>query len=150
MRASIVIRPAVAADIPALGELLEVLFSLEADFRFDPVHAQRGLELMLREPRAAVLVADDAGVAVGMVTMQELISTAEGGRVGLVEDMVVRDDYRGRGIGRALLSGIEAEARNRDYRRVQLLADRDNWPAREFYEICGWLPTALVALRRRP
>lgn len=150
MKASIVIRPALAADIPAMCELLEALFGMEADFTFDPAHAQRGLELLLNEARAAVLVADDAGLAIGMVTMQETISTAEGGHVGLVEDMVVHDDYRGRGIGRALLSAIEQEARSRGYSRVQLLADRDNWPAREFYEICGWLPTALVGLRRRP
>lgn len=44
---------------------------------------------------------------VGMATIQTLISTAEGGRVGLVEDVVVDESFRGKGIGKLLLAGIE-------------------------------------------
>lgn len=34
---------------------------------------------------------------VGMITVQKLISTAEGGYVGLVEDVIIEPEVRGKG-----------------------------------------------------
>jgi len=53
-----------------------------------------------------LLVAESGGTIVGMATCQTLISTAEGGRVGLVEDVVVAGEFRGQGIGSLLLEHL--------------------------------------------
>lgn len=87
-------------------------------------------------------------MVLGMCSAQTLISTAEGGEAALVEDVVVRGDARGCGIGRALLDSLEAWCRQRGIRRLQLLADTANIPALEFYRARGWQPTQLAAWRK--
>jgi GNAT superfamily N-acetyltransferase len=129
--------------------LLGQLFAIEADFHPDARKQQRGLELLLAEPdRSAALVAERGGAVVGMVTAQLVVSTAEGARSALVEDMVVDEAERGSGVGRALLEAIEAWAARSGATRLQLLADRENAPALGFYGRMGWRGTRLVCLRR--
>jgi len=143
------LRPASPADLDALVRLLEVLFTIEADFRPDPERQRRGLALLLADPtRAAVIVAAREGRVVGMVTAQLVVSTAEGAPSALVEDLVVEEAARGQGLGRRLLAAIEAWARARGATRLQLLADRENAPALRFYARCGWSDTQLVARRK--
>lgn len=142
------IRRAKPADLDSLVHLLGVLFSIESDFRPDPVRQRRGLVRMLADPgRSVVLVAEAAGSVVGMVTAQLLVSTAEGGDAALVEDLVVEAGRRRSGLGGRLLRAVGAWARSRGATRLQLLADRTNAPALRFYERMGWRPTQLVALR---
>lgn len=149
MRLEATVREAGMADLESMVELLGELFSREADFAPDARTQRRGLSLMLRpSPDRTVLVADAAGEAVGMATAQLVVSTAEGGPSALVEDVVVRPGHRGQGLGRALLAGLEAWAALRGATRMQLLCDRDNAPALDFYAACGWTPTQLVCIRR--
>ncbi|MDQ7835629.1 MAG: GNAT family N-acetyltransferase [Humidesulfovibrio sp.] len=149
MTAACTIREARTSDLDALVELLGMLFSLEADFAVDARRQRDGLLQMLEGAKnRLVLVADTAGVVVGMATAQVVVSTAEGGPSLLVEDVVVRPESRGLGIGRALLTRIEAWGTRLGATRLQLLADRDNAPSHDFYRACGFMPTNLVCLRR--
>lgn len=144
------LRPAEPRDIDRLIRLLEALFAIEADFQFDGDRQRRGLELLLASPTDLLLVAELEGDSVGMASVQTVISTAEGGRVGWVEDLVVAPEHRGRGIGGLLLERLERWAAEEGLTRLQLLADRDNGAALDFYRRQGWGATALVALRRFP
>jgi GNAT superfamily N-acetyltransferase len=143
------VRHATGDDVDALVELLRQLFAIEQDFRFDHERQRRGLRLLLDDrDGAVVLIAESAGRAVGMCSVQVLTSTAEGGPVGLVEDVVVDADVRGRGIGTALLAAAEDWARDRGLMRLQLLADGTNEPALRFYGKHGWSTTRMICLRR--
>jgi ribosomal protein S18 acetylase RimI-like enzyme len=144
------IRNADAGDLEAMKDLLGALFSLEADFAVDAERQHRGLSLMLDGcgKHRCVKVAEVEGRVVGMCTAQTLISTAEGGIVALVEDMVVHERFRGQGIGRWLMESVEAWAREHGANRLQLLADRTNASALEFYHRLGWQSTRLICLRR--
>ena len=146
---SIVIRPAVKADLPELSGLLAELFSLEPDFTIDAAAQQRGLALLLDEPRARILAAEADGRVVGMCTGQLVISTSEGGPAILVEDVVVTRELQGRGIGARLLAELRGWALSRGASRLQLLADRTNTPALDFYRHLGWETTQLICLRKR-
>jgi GNAT superfamily N-acetyltransferase len=148
----VLIRAARPGDIPRMTVLLAELFSIESDFTPDVEKQIRGLSVLVAGPpgRLCVLVAEERGMVVGMATVQTLISTAEGGRVGLVEDVVVQHDVRGRGIGTQLIAAIVDWARSHGLTRFQLLADRDNQPALDFYTSGNWERTRLICLRRRP
>lgn len=158
MAAPCTIREARPEDLDDLVELLGLLFSLESDFTPDPERQREGLALMLgrnpmlgKAPRV-VLVAvscdDGTGRVIGMATAQVVVSTAEGGPALLVEDVVVRPEARGRGVGKALITRIEAWGRRMGATRLQLLADKGNTGSHGFYEACGFSPTNLVCLRR--
>jgi GNAT superfamily N-acetyltransferase len=145
----ITIAPASEADIPELIDLLAVLFSIEQDFSPDPDKQRRGLATLLASPTGHIAIArDTSSRAVGMATAQLVISTAEGAPSAWVEDVVVREDFRGKGLGRALLDAVLAWARSQGALRAQLLADLDNAPALAFYDRVGWQPTRLGAWRR--
>ncbi len=137
-------------DVADLAGLLAVLFAIEQDFTPDPVRQRQGLARLLASPAAHVLIArDDAARAVGMVTVQLVMSTAEGAPSAWIEDVVVDAAWRGRGLGRALLDAALDWARAQGATRAQLLADLDNAPALAFYRKLGWQPTRLGAWRLR-
>lgn len=145
------IRDARQCDLDALISLLNELFTVETDFAADEYRQRQGLLLMLEGCRKhrCIKVAEVDGRAVGMCSGQTLISTAEGGVVAMIEDMVVDPAYRGRGIGGRLMAAMESWARHMGIRRLQLLADRTNFSALDFYGRFGWLPTRLICLRRK-
>jgi GNAT superfamily N-acetyltransferase len=142
------IRPATRTDIPGMVTLLQQLFAVEADFNFDAGRQQRGLELLLGDERALVLVAEDQGEVTGMATAQLLISTAEGGPCLLIEDVVVTPARQNKGIGSALLAKIAEWGAERGATRMQLLADLTNSRALEFYRQKNWVQTQLICLRK--
>ena len=146
----ILTRPARPEDIPRMCELLADLFSVETDFEVDVIKQMKGLSMLVSDPwgRAFVVVAVVDNSIVGMATVQTLISTAEGGHVGLVEDVIVDRQFRGRGVGTRLLEQIAAWSRENGLKRLQLLADSDNRPALEFYSSLRWISTRLICLRK--
>ncbi|MBI5063154.1 MAG: GNAT family N-acetyltransferase [Desulfatitalea sp.] len=146
------IRNARHEDIETLVTLLKQLFAIETDFKIDLQRHRRGLALLIDGcgKHRCVLVAQAEGAVVGMGTAQLLISTAEGGWVALVEDIVVDPQWRGQGIGRALMGALEEWGWAHGATRLQLLADRTNFSALDFYDHIGWRPTRMICLRRRP
>ena len=147
---NVVIRRAEPRDLEDLTGLLQEFFAIEADFTPDPGRQRRGLSLLLEDSATrCVVVAEAGGRVVGMGTVRTLLSTAEGGRVGLVEDVIVEPSHRGRGIGRRILEAIAEWAAARGLSRLQLLADRNNAPALAFYDKIGWRRTQLVCLRKK-
>ena len=143
----IVIREATPADVDQMIMLLSGLFTLESDFDFDCDKQRMGLCKLLIRPSALILVATYGDEVMGMCTVQTLISTAEGGPVGLVEDVVVKDQYQAQGVGRRLLKVLQSWCKQRGFTRLQLLVDKNNINAIGFYKHMGWQSTDLVALR---
>ena len=146
----ITIRTAKPSDIPQLVELLKELFTIEADFEFDQEKQACGLTLLLNSEKDCILVAEllSDNKVLGMCTVQTLISTAEGGPVGLLEDLIVAVDFRNQGIGAKLLAEAVNWAECQGLKRLQLLADKNNLPALNFYQKQGWESTQLVCLRK--
>ena len=148
MSAGFRIRAATPADIPALIDLLAALFTIEQDFSPDAEKQARGLAGVIANPNGSIAVAvDDAGNVVGMSSAQLVFSTAEGAWSAWVEDVVVAETWRGRGLARALLVHVTGWAAERGATRAQLLVDLDNPPALDFYQHLGWAETRLAARR---
>lgn len=145
----IIIRKAQTADLEALAGLLQVLFTLEADFTVDLAKQLSGLKLLVAEEAlGCLLVATVDGKIAGMCSAQLLVSTAEGGYKALVEDVVVATEYRRRGIAQKLLAEIEHWALARGAKRLDLLAVHDNTPALTLYGRLNWRRTELIALQK--
>ena len=143
------IERATAADLDQMIALLGELFTLERDFAAQPERQAAGLRLLLdRADRAAVLVArDGADRITGMITAQLVVSTAEGALSAWIEDVIVRREMRGRGVGRALIEAVLEWSRKAGATRAQLLIDTENEPAEGFYARLGWRKTQLSARR---
>ena len=146
----IIIRHARISDMDELVVLLKDLFSIEDDFTFSESIQRRGLRMMICDQgNGCVIVAEKNQKVIGICSAQLLVSTAEGGRVALVEDMVVARHFRREGIGKRILLSIEKWASEQNAKRLQLLADQNNIPALRFYEKMDWTTTKLTCLRKK-
>jgi GNAT superfamily N-acetyltransferase len=135
-------------DLPRLVELLGALFVQEADFVPDAARQKRALELILGDPRIGrIYVAREGGSVVGMVSTLYTVSTAEGGKAAWLEDMVVEHEYRGRGIGAALLAHAVVGAREEGCLRLTLLSDEDNAQAHSVYAAEGFQFSGMRPMR---
>lgn len=138
-----------ADDLPQLAELLAELFTLESDFQPERDNQLRSLRLILDHPvQGRLFVVRDGEKVAGMACALISISTAEGGWVMLLEDVIMNSEYRGRGLGRELVEHVLAWARAQGMTRVSLLADRDNQEALFFYEKLGFSPSNMRVLRK--
>lgn len=140
---------ATADDLPQLVDLLAELFTLESDFRPERDRQLRGLRLILNHPALGRLfVLRIGGKVLGMANALITVSTAEGGRVLLLEDLIVGSEYRGMGLGRMLVEHVLAWAKSECMVRVTLLADRDNQAALDFYGKLGFCQSNMRVLRK--
>jgi GNAT superfamily N-acetyltransferase len=142
------IRLAEMADIPALCRLLELLFTQENEFQPDPEAQERGLAAIISQPQVGqILVAAQNGKVGGMVSLLYTVSTALGGRVALLEDMVVGPEICRQGVGTQLLSAVIDHARQQGCLRITLLTDVDNQVAQAFYQRQGFVGSSMIPLR---
>lgn len=142
------IEKATAADIPALSDLLSVLFSQEVEFTPHAEAQHLGLARIIGNPEiGVVLVARQGDQIVGMANLLFTISTALGDRVALLEDMVVSPAGRGTGVGTKLLSEAISFARRQGCKRITLLTDRSNESAQRFYAKQGFVVSGMVPMR---
>lgn len=141
---------ATEADLPAMADLLYELFTLESDFQPEREKQLRGLKLILDTPAIGqlfVLRAD--GQVAGMANALITVSTAQGTRVLLLEDVIIGARHRAAGLGRRLVEHVCAWAESQGMSRVTLLADRNNAKALAFYDRLGFAASAMV-VRRKP
>jgi N-acetylglutamate synthase-like GNAT family acetyltransferase len=144
----IFIRVATEADIPALADLLGVLFAQEREFSPDRTAQTRGLTLLFERGEAVrIMVAEHSGQIVGMGVLHYSVSTYLGAKVAMLEDVIVAAGERGRGTGKRLMAGIIEQARSDGARRITLLADHDNTTARSFYESFGFARSTMIPHR---
>jgi GNAT superfamily N-acetyltransferase len=136
-------------DLPHLADLLAELFTLESDFQPERDKQINGLRLILDNPALGRLFVLRIGAKVaGMANALITISTAEGGRVLLLEDVIVSRAHRGGGLGRQLIEHVLDWARGQGMTRVTLLADRDNHFALDFYRKLGFENSNMTVLRK--
>ncbi len=135
-------------DVPQLRELLELLFSQEAEFEAARAVQDAGLrQVIARSEVGQILVVRDDASVVGMVNLLFTVSTALGGRVGLLEDMIVHPSWRGGGAGSLLLQFAITAARSAGCLRLTLLTDRTNEAAQRFYGRQGFVLSDMIPLR---
>lgn len=141
---------ATVSDIPELCELLASLFSQEAEFDVDHNAQTNSLTKIITDPTIGeIIVAKQSGAIVGMVNLLYTVSTALGGRVALLEDMVVNHQHRGAGIGSKLIEYAIAHATNQNIQRISLLTDHDNEKAQHFYQQHGFDRSSMVTFRQQ-
>ena len=147
---SIEINFATAEDLPQLAGLLAELFTLETDFLPDRDKQLHGLKLILDNPQLGRLfVLRDDGKVLGMANALVTVSTAEGGNVLLLEDVIVRREQRGNGLGKMLVEHVLAWAKAQGMTRTTLLADKGNAAALEFYRKLGFADSRMMVMRKK-
>jgi ribosomal protein S18 acetylase RimI-like enzyme len=75
------------------------------------------------------------------------ISTALGGKVAILEDMIIHKDHRQQGLGKELLGEAISFSKKRNCLRLTLLTDFNNDPAIQFYQQFGFRKSDMIPMR---
>ncbi|QUE52317.1 GNAT family N-acetyltransferase [Luteolibacter ambystomatis] len=143
------VEPATIDDLPALTELVMELFAHSGDFSPDRGTQERGLQLILEQPnRGRIFVLRTDHRIIGMVNLLFTISTARGGFVILMEDVIVHPDHRGLGYGALLVEYVIEFARQKDFKRITLLTDRISAESQHFFQKHGFEYSNMIPMRR--
>ena len=139
---TIAIRPATRADLPLIAQLIRDLAEYERlahEVRFD--EAVLGEKLFGPNgghgPYAEVVIGELEGKAQGFALFFHNFSTFEGKPGIYLEDLFVRPDARGSGLGKALLADLAGLAVERDCARLEWSVLDWNEPAIGFYQKLG-------------
>lgn len=132
------IRSATQADLPLIASLIRALAEYEKlahEVRFS--EEVLGQKLFGVRPYAEVIIGEVDGVAQGFALFFHNFSTFEGKPGIYLEDLFVKPEARGAGLGKALLARLAALAVERDCARLEWSVLDWNEPAIGFYKSLG-------------
>ncbi|HET8952308.1 MAG TPA: GNAT family N-acetyltransferase [Solirubrobacteraceae bacterium] len=127
------------ADFYEVSPADEALLELSRALIADP--AREGMQFLAR---------DDTGRAIGFATVYWLWSTTSATRIGLMNDLFVAPEGRGRGAAEALIERCRAACRERGASKLTWQTAKDNARAQAVYDRVGgkreeWLDYSLEA-----
>jgi len=138
---SATIRPAVESDVPLILQLIRELAEYEKlPHEVTASEADLRASLFGARPDAEVIVAELDGSAAGYALFFHNFSTFHCKRGLYLEDLFVRPEFRGRGIGKQLLSRLAQLAVDRECARLEWVVLNWNESAIRFYESLGAVP----------
>ncbi|MCB1235136.1 MAG: GNAT family N-acetyltransferase [Verrucomicrobiae bacterium] len=142
------IEPAALDILPDLVDLVMELFEMEEDFQPDREKQEKGLRLILEQPsRGRIFVIRTDYQIIGMINLLFTISTAMGGFVILMEDVIVHPDHRGQGFGTRLVEHVVQFARKKDFKRITLLTDQISAESQRFFQKNGFTHSHMIPMR---
>ena len=143
------IRLAGEGDASVVLELVRRYHAFEA-VPFDAQAAAKALAPLLgREDAGRIFLVEPDGTPIGYVALCFGYSIEFGGRDAFVDEMYLDPGHRGKGIGRAVLEQVAAQARALGVRALHLEVDRGNQRARRLYLSMGFEPRERFHLMSR-
>jgi len=135
----IIIREAKASDLLAIKKLmLELIEAMGNTEGIDIKLIAENCRNLLSEVNSHILVAEIEGVIVGFVNLATRKTILHRGLSGLIDELIVAKSYRGKGVGRQLLSSAIEKSRQLGCCEVEVSTEKTNTKAREFYRQCGF------------
>lgn len=141
-------RKMMAADVADAFEMLRVFLREDEHYlASSKAYGDRGfqglndaLDLFLEQPELGfVWMAYDENGAAGVCVLCYAISTSMGAVVAKLDDVSVKEDRRGKGIGTALLEQLKEQLRKESVTRIDVGVHLENPEARRFYERLGFV-----------
>ena len=132
----ITIRLAERADAPVLAELMG-----ELGYPTRTSEMEMRLQAVLGDSLYRTIVAVIDGKICGVIGTCSMHSLEHNSQVGRIIGLVVTENQRGRGAGRALIQAAETDFLSRNIRRIALTTRLTREKAHLFYEQLGYVKT---------
>jgi ribosomal protein S18 acetylase RimI-like enzyme len=109
--------------------------------RFDGGKVRAGLKALMADSRyGRAWFVRSGGHDAGYLILTYCFSVEFGGRYGLIDEIFLREEFRGRGIGRKAIGFLLEQCRKERVRAVRLEVERHNVRAQRLYEREGFIP----------
>lgn len=143
------IEPATSEDLPTLSLLISDLMEAQPDFIPNESAHVKGLRLILENPaRGRVFVLRNDQEILGMVNLLFTISTALGGVAVLMEDVIIHPHHRRQGFGSLMVDYVIAFVEEKEFKRITLLADKENEKSQAFFQKKGFELSGLIPMKK--
>ena len=96
------------------------------------------LDYWLDDPAGRLIGADDDGDLIGVAALVVLPILEVTGKLGRLIALVVDERYRGRGVGQALVTAAEEQARAAGCVKMEVTSSRYRTRTHEFYQQLGY------------
>ena len=133
------IREARESDLRAVGKLVEGLVDvMDSTEGIDTEIALKNYERLLRDTGSHFLVAAREGTPVGFINFTVRQTILHQGPSASIDELVVAEEYRGKGVGRQLVQAAIKKCRRLGCCEVEVSTEKTNLKARKFYKQCGF------------
>lgn len=139
----VIIRRAGPPDGPAIFTLAR---AFATSFAVEQAAFEQAFAELLTQPDAFLAVAESDGEVSGYVLGFDHVTFFANGRVAWVEEIMVGDSFRRRGIGSLLMGAFEQWAAGREAKLIALATRR----AADFYQALGYQESAAYFRKQIP
>ena len=125
-------------EIDDFAELYNLLTELMTKGHLDRPHLESAFRDIIGEPTVRIGVFDDGQELLGMITVSVHHTLHHFGRVALIDEMIVTEKARRRGVGKDLVDWAKSQAKEMGASTVELHSAEFRENARSFYESLGF------------
>ena len=127
------LRRAGLADLDLAVELMREFYQ-ESGFTLDTVRGREAMRGLIADAVLGRLwLVEEAGAVAGYIALTFGWSIEYQGRDAFIDDLYLRSDFRGRGLGTRVMEEVEAEARALGVPALHLEVARDNRAGQALY-----------------
>jgi ribosomal protein S18 acetylase RimI-like enzyme len=125
--------------LPAIkGLLAELINAIEDSESLEINKAIENCRILLNDANCTLLVAKAGDSMVGFINFTTRKTALHSAPSGLIDELIVAEEYRGQGIGRQLISAAVDKCRRLGCCEIEVSTEKTNTKAREFYKSCGF------------
>ena len=128
------IRKVVKKDFP---DCLRLFQELWPNVSIDSSYMQSVLEQYLENENYEVYCFEKDRI-IGIVTVTKRLTFFYGGKVAIIEDLVIEEKFRNKGIGKKLVEFVEQQIKQEGIRGIELSSDFHRNQAHKFWERMGY------------
>jgi PhnO protein len=141
------IRAVTTSDISQVYQLILQLQKF-AGVEVTPEGAfRRKFKEVLESPYFQIFVAEDSGVIQGTLSIWLRENLFHGGQVALIDELIIGEESRGRGIGSQLVDHAVAYCADLGCEEVEVSTEMGNQSARNFYQKHGFIEQGVLLER---
>ena len=129
------IRKITLSDLDKVYDLLNTLYENKLKYKqFEEIY-----KLKLNDENSYYIVAIEDNKIIGVLTSEIQVKLHRAKKQSFIEDLIVDETYRNKGVGKALLQNAVNYAKNTDCEVVELTSYINNENAHRFYENNGFI-----------
>ncbi len=142
-------RPIAPSDRDLIEELVRAYYAFDG-LTYDPtLHGPALDQLVEGDPAVKVWIVEADGEAAGYLILTIGFSMYYGGKDGFIDELFLKEEYRGQGGGAEIMRFADAHAKELGLAYLHLEVTETNTRARQIYERRGFAPTGHMLMSKR-
>ena len=135
----VLIRDARESDIPRIEKLMaELIEAVDAQESLDMSMVAENCRILLNNADSHILVAEMDGSVIGAINLSVRKTIIHPEASGLIDEIVVAREHRGKGIGRELINAAVEKCKQLGCCEIEVSTEITNTRARNFYKSFGF------------